>query len=119
MGTIEGRNSMILRETEDIKKRQQEYTQELQKTHLNDPDRHNGVITHLDPDILECEVKWALGNITTNKPPSGSDGIPDKLFKILKMMQLKCCIQPVSKFEKLSSDHRTGKVSFHFNPKER
>ena len=68
---------------EDIKKRWQEYTEELYKTCLNDPDNHNSVITHLEPDILECEVKWALGNITTNKA-SGDDGIPAELFQIQK-----------------------------------
>ena len=67
MGSIMDRNGRDLTEAEDIKKRWQEYTQELQKTDLNDPDNHNGVITHLDPDILECKVKWALGNITTTK----------------------------------------------------
>ena len=74
---------MDLTEAEDIKKRWQEYTEELYKTDLNDPDNHNGVITHLEPDILECEVKWALGSITTNKD-SGADGIPAELLKILK-----------------------------------
>ena len=74
---------MYLTEAEDIKKRWQEYTEELYKTCLNDPDNHNSVITHLEPDILECEVKWALGNITTNKA-SGDDGIPAELFQIQK-----------------------------------
>ena len=78
----------------------------------------DGVITCLEPDILECEVKWALGGITTNKA-SGSDGIPVELFQILKYNAVKCSIQYVSKFGKLSSDHRTGKVTFHSNPKER
>ena len=80
MGTIKDRNGMDLTEAEDIKKRWQEYTKELYKKDLNDPDNHDGVITHLEPDILECEVKWALGSITTNKA-SGGDGIPAKLFK--------------------------------------
>ena len=75
MGSIKDRNGMDLTEAEDVKKRGQEYTEELYKEDLNDPDNHNGVITYLEPDILECEVKWALGNITTNKA-SGSDGIP-------------------------------------------
>ena len=70
-------------EAEDIKKRWQGYTEELQKKDLHDPDNHNGVITHLEPDILECEVKWALGSITTNKA-NGGDGIPVELFQILK-----------------------------------
>ena len=83
MGTIKDRNDIDLTEEEDIKKRWQEYTEELQKKNLNDPDNHNGVITHLVPDILECEVKWALGSITRNKA-SGGDGIPADLFQILK-----------------------------------
>ena len=74
---------MDLRETEDIKKRRQQYTEELYKKDLNDPDKHNDVISHLEPDILECEVKWALESITTNKA-SGGDGIPVELFQILK-----------------------------------
>ena len=83
MGTIKDRNSMDLSEAEDIKKRWQEYTEELYKKDLHDPESHDGVITHLERDILECEVKWALGSITTNKA-SGGDGIPAELFKILK-----------------------------------
>ena len=83
MGTIKDRKSMDLTEAEDIKKRWQEYTEEPHKKDLNDPDNHDGVITHLEPDILECEVKWALGSITTNKD-SGGDGIPVELFQILK-----------------------------------
>ena len=82
MGSIKGRNGMDLTETEDIKKRWQEYTEELYKKDLHNPDNHYGVITHLEPSILECEVKWALGNITTNKA-SGCDGIPVELFQIL------------------------------------
>ena len=74
---------MDLTEAEDIKKRWQEYTEKLQKNNLHDPDNHDGVITHLEPDILQCEVKWALGSITTNKA-SGGDGIPVELFQILK-----------------------------------
>ena len=83
MGTIKDRNGMDLMETEDIKKRWQEYTEELYKKDLHNPDNHDGVITHLEPDILKCEVKWALGSITTNKA-SGGDGIPVDLFQILK-----------------------------------
>ena len=83
MGTIKDRNGMDLTEAEDIKKRWQEYTEELSKKGLNDPDNHNGVITHLVPDILECEVKRALGSITMNKA-SGGDGIPVELFQTLK-----------------------------------
>ena len=82
-GTVKDRNSMDPTEAEDIKKRWQEYTEELYKRDLHDPDNHNGVITHLEPDILECEVKWALGSITTNKA-SGGDGIPAELFQVLK-----------------------------------
>ena len=74
---------MDLTEAEDIKKRQQEYTEELYKKDLHNPDNHDGVITHLKPDILECEIKWALGSITTNKA-SGGDGIPVKQFQILE-----------------------------------
>ena len=74
---------MDLTEAEDIKKRWKEYTEELYKKDLTNPDNHNGVITHLEPDILECEAKWALGSITTNKA-SGDDGIPAELFQILK-----------------------------------
>ena len=83
MGSIKDRNGIDLTEAEDIKKRWQEYTEELYKKDLHDPDNDNGVITQLEPDILECEVKWALGSITTNKA-SGSDGIPVVLFQILK-----------------------------------
>ena len=79
MGTIKDRNGMDLTETEDIKKRGQEYTEELYKKDLNDPDNHDGVITHLEPDILECKVKWALVSITMNKA-SGGDEILAELF---------------------------------------
>ena len=80
---------------------------------LNDPDNHNGVVTHLEPDILECEVKWVVGSITTNKA-SGGDGILAELFQILKMMLLKCYIQYANKLGKLNSGHRTGKGQFSF-----
>ena len=83
MGSIKDRNVMDLTEAEDMKKRWQEYTEELDKKDLHNPDNHNGVITHLEPDILEWKVKWALGSITTNKV-SGGDGIPVELFQILK-----------------------------------
>ena len=83
MSTIEDRNGMDLIEAKDINRRWQEYTKELYKKDLHDPDNHSGVITHLEPDIRECEVKWALGSITTNKV-SGGDGIPVELFQILK-----------------------------------
>ena len=82
-GTMKDRNDMYLKETEDIKKRWQEYTEELYKKDLHDPYNYDGVITHLEPDILECEVKWALESITMNKA-SGGDGIPVELFQILK-----------------------------------
>ena len=83
MGSIKDRNCMDLTEAEDIKKSWQEYTEELYKKELHNPDKHDGVINHLEPDILECEVKWALESITMNKA-SGSDGIPVELFQILK-----------------------------------
>ena len=83
IGTIKDRNGIDLTEAEDIKKRWQEYTEKLYKKDLYDPDNHDGVITHLEPDILECEVKCALGSITTNKASEG-DGIPVELFQILK-----------------------------------
>ena len=83
IGSIKGRNDMDLTEAEDIKKRLQEYTEELYKKDLHDPDNHDSIITHLEPDILEFEVKWALGSITMNKA-RGGDGIPVELFQILK-----------------------------------
>ena len=83
MGSIKDRNGIDLTEAEDIKKRWQEYIEELYKKDLHDPDNHDGVITHIEPDLLECEVKWALESITTNKA-SGGDGIPVELFQILK-----------------------------------
>ena len=83
MGSIKDRNGMDLTETEDIKKRWQEYTEELYKKDVNDPDNHHSVFTHLELDILECEVKWALGSITTKKA-SGGNGIPVEPFQILK-----------------------------------
>jgi len=83
MGSIKDRNDMDLTEAEDIKKRWQEYTKELYKKDLHDQDNHDGVVIHLEPDILECEVKWASGSITTTKA-SGGDGIPVELFQILK-----------------------------------
>ena len=88
MGSIKDRNGMDLTEVEDIKKMWQEYTEELYKKDLHDPDNHDSMITHLEPDILECEVKWALESITTNKA-SGNDGIPVELFQILKVEALK------------------------------
>ena len=102
---------MALTEAEDINKRWQEYTEELYRKDLHDPDNHDGVITHLEPDILECKVKWALGSITMNKA-RGGDGIPTELFQILKD-DIKV-LQSVSKFGKLSSGHSTGKGQFSF-----
>ena len=89
MGTIKDRNGRDLTEAEyNNKKRWQEYTEELYKKYLHDPDNHDGVITHLEPDILECKIKWALGSITVNKV-SGDDGIPAELFQILKVDAVK------------------------------
>ena len=88
MALTKDRNGMDLTEAEDIKKRWQEYTEELYKKDFHDPDDHDGVITHLEPDILECEVKWALESITTNKA-SGGDGIPAELFQVLKPVTVK------------------------------
>ena len=113
MGTIKDRSGMDPTKAEDIKKRWQEYTEDLDKKHLHDPENHKGVITHLEPDILECKVKWSLGNITTIKA-SGGDVIPIELFQILKDDAVKCCTQYASKFGKLSSGHRTGKGQFSF-----
>ena len=117
MGTIKDRNGMELTEAKDIKKRRQEYTEEYKKD-LTDPDNHDGVITHLEPDILECKVKWALGSITMNKA-SGGDGIPGMLIQILKKMLWKCCTQYASKFGKLGSGHRTGKGQLSFQTQRR
>ena len=95
---------MDLREAEDIKKRWQEYTEELYKKYLHDPDNHDSVITHLEPDILECEIKWALESITTNKA-SGGDGLPVALFQILKDEAVKVSIsQPMWKTQQWPQD---------------
>ena len=104
---------MDLTEAEDIKKRWQEYTEELYKKDLHDPDNHDGMITHLEPDILECKVKWALESTTMNKA-SGGDGIPVELFQIQKDDAVKVLTQYASKSGKLSSGHRTGKGRFSF-----
>ena len=103
IGIIKDRNGMDLTEMEDVK-RWQEYTEELYKKYHQNPDSHDDVITHLEPDILDCEVKWRLESITMNKA-SGSDGIPAELFQILKDNAYKCCAQYASKHEKLSSGH--------------
>ena len=113
MGTIKDRNSRDLTEAEDIKKRWQEYTEELYKKDLHDPDNHDGVITHLEPDILECELKWALGSITMDKA-SGGDGIPVELFQILKDDAVKVLHSICQQIWKISSGHRTGKGQFSF-----
>ena len=107
---------MDLTEAEDIKKRWQEYTEELYKKGLNDPDNHSGVITLLQPDVLECKVKWALGSITTKKA-SGGDGIPAKLFQILKDAAAKCWTMPAN-LGNSAVAAGLEKVSFHSNPKE-
>ena len=110
---------MDLTEAEDIKKRWQEYTEELYKKDLHDLDNHDGVITHLEPDILECEVKWALGSITTNKA-IGGDGIPVELFQILKddAMEVALLNMPAN-LENSAVATGLENVSFHSNPKER
>ena len=117
MGLIKDRNGMDLTEAEDIKKRWQEYTAELYKKDLHDPDNHNGVITHLEPDILECEVKWALESITTNKA-SGGDGIPVELFQILKDDAVRAALNMPTNMENSAVATGQKKVSFHSNPKE-
>ena len=108
MGMIRDRNDKDLTETEEIKKRWWEYTDELYKKCLNDPVNHNGMITHLEPDILEGEVKWALGSITTNKA-SGGDGIPTDLFQILKDDAVKVLHSICQQFGKLSSEPQDWK----------
>ena len=117
MSSIKDRNCGDLTEAEDIKKRWQEYTEELYKKDLHDPDHHDGVNTHLEPDILECEVKWALGSITMNKA-SGGDRIPVELFQILKDDALKVLHSTCQQIWKAVA---TGleKASFHSNAKER
>ena len=106
---------MDLTEAEDIKKRWQEYMEELYKTDLQDPDNHDDVITHLEPDILECKLKWALESITTNKA-SGGDRIPVELFQIRKDDVVKVLH---ANLENLAVATGLEKVSFHFNPKEK
>ena len=118
MGTIKDRNGMDLTEAEDMKKRWQEYTEELYKKDFNDPDNHDGMITHLEPDILDSEDKWALGSITMNKA-SGGDGIPVELFQILKDDAVKVLHSICQQIGKLSSGHRTGKGQFSFQSQER
>ena len=117
MGTIKDRNSKDLTEAEEIKKRWQEYTEELYQKYLHDPDNHNGVITHLEPEILKCEVKWALGNITMNKV-SGGDGIPAELFQILKDDAVKVLHSICQQIWKNHQWPQDWKRFFHSNPKK-
>ena len=112
-GTIKDRNDMDLTEAEDIKKRWQEYTKELYNEYLNDPDNHDGVVTHLEPNILECEVKWALGELLQTKLVEVME-FQLSYLKFHKMMLLKCCTQYDSKFGKFRSGRRTGKGQFSF-----
>ena len=109
---------MDLTEAEDTKKRWQEYTEEPYKRYLNDPNNHDGVITHPEPDILECEVKWALGSITTNKA-SGAVAIPAELFQILKDDVVKVLHSICQQIWKTSSGHRTGKGQFSLQSQRR
>ena len=109
MGSMKDRNGMDLTETEDIKERWQEYTEKVYKKDIHDPDHHDGVITHLEPDILECEVKWALWAKLVDMMI-----FQWSYFKSWKMMLWKCCTQYTSKFGKLNSGHRTGKGQFSF-----
>ena len=118
MGTINDRNGRDLTEVEDIKKRWQEYAEELYKKDLHDPDNHDGVMTHLEPDTLECEVKWALESITMNKA-RGGDGIPVELFQILEDDAVKVLQSICQQIWKTAVATGLEKVSFHFNPKER
>ena len=118
MGTIKDRNGMDLTEAEDIKKKQQEYTEELYKKDLPDPDNHNGMITNLTPDILECKVKWALGSIIMNKA-SESDEIPVELFQILKDDAVKVLHSIGQQIWKTQQWPQDWKMCLHSNPKER
>ena len=118
MGSIKDRNDTHLTEAEDIKKRWQEYTEELYKKDLHNPDNHDGMITHLQPDILQCEVKWVLGSITMNKA-SGGDRIPVELFQILKDDAVKVLHSICQQIWKTAVATGQEPVSFHSNPKER
>ena len=115
---VRRRTEMLLREGKDIKKRWQEYTEELYRKSLHGPDNHDGVTTHLGPDNLECEVKWALGSITRNKA-GGCDGNPVELFQILKDDAVKMLHSICHKFGKLINGHRTGKDHFSFQFQEK
>ena len=118
MGSIKDRNGMDLTESEDIKKRWQKYTEELYKKDLHDPDNHDAVVTYLEPDILECELKWALGSITMNKA-SGGNGIPVELFQILKDDAVKVLHSVCHQIWKTAVATGLEKVSFHSSSKER
>jgi len=118
MGTMQDRNGLDLTEAEDIKKRWQECTEKLYRKDLHDPDNHDSVVTHLEPDILECEVKWALGSITTNKA-SGGDGISAELFQILKDDAVKVLHSICQQIWKTQQWPQDRKRCFHSNPKER
>ena len=120
MGTIKDGNVMDLTEAGEIKKRWQEYAEELYRKGLHDPDNHDGVVTHLEPDILECDVKWALGSITTDRA-SGGDKIPAELFQILKddaVKVLHSICQQIWKSQQRFLATGLEKVSCHANPKE-
>ena len=118
MGSIKDRNGMDLTEAEDIKKRWQEYTEKLYKKDLHDPDNHDGVIAHLEPDFLECKVKWALGNITKNKA-SGGNGIPVELFQMLRDNTVKMLHSTCQQIWKTQQWPQDWKSQFHSHPKER
>ena len=118
MGMIKDRNGKDLTEAEELKKRWQEYTKELYKKGLNDWDNHDGVVTHLELDILEYEVKWALGSITMNKATC-NDGIPGELFKILKDDAVKVLNSVCQQIWKFCGGHRTGKSQFSFQSQRR
>ena len=117
MVTIKERNCMDLTEAKDIKKRCQGYTEEVYKKDLHDSDNHDGMITHLEPDVLECEVKWALGSITTNKA-SGGHGISVELFQILKWCCESAALNMPANLENSAVATGLEKVSFHSSPKE-
>ena len=118
MGTVRNRNGKDITEAEEIKNRFQEFTEELYKNGVNDLDSHNGVVTHLEPGTLECEVKWDLGSITVNKA-IGRDGIPVYTFKILKADVVKVLHSICQQIGKIISGHRRGKYQFSFQSQKR
>ena len=118
LGTIKDKNCKDLTEAEEVKKKWQDYAKKLYRNVLNDTNNHNGVVTYLEPDILECEVNWALGSITRNKA-RGDDGIPAELFKILKDDVVKELHSICQQIWKISSGHRTGKGQFSFQSQRR